>query len=310
MQRIATVVLAVLLVAMPISGCWARPAPSQQDTGSPTPARPQNSVSEPQFPRFEDFTAVPVNDYTRPYEGVFFSTPSGLVCAVGSDRFGCHGEIPGAPGGANAVAVRPDGSVWFLKTADPVPQPQPPVLPPGSRLSVGYVDCVVGPDALTACRVRRERPVGFVVRADSAALTPVPRLPAGFPDPRQYVFDSTKVYSKHGGGKNITEYFAVDGDLRCEITSFSGVRASCRGPMPGRNDNVVSLNISELAWGRSDTAMDPEYADPLPLLDQGRVVDSRDPSGWCLALYGGGVACSDDGGHGFVITSSESWSFP
>lgn len=310
MQRIATVVLAVLLVALPISGCRAQSAPTQQATGSPTSAPSPNPVSEPQFPRFEDFTEVPAAAYTRPYQGASFSTPSGLVCALGGDRPSCHGPIPGAPGGANAVAVRPDGSPWFLKTADPGPQPTPPLLSPGSRLSVGYVDCVVGPDALTACRVGRERPVGFVLRSDSAALTRPPRLPARFPDPRQYVFDSAKVYSRHGGGKNITEYFAVDGDLRCEITSFSGVRASCRGPMPGRDDNVVSLNISELAWGRSDTPMDPEYADPLPRLDQGRVINSRDPSGWCMALYGGGVACSDDGGHGFVITSTESWSFP
>ncbi|WP_454793202.1 hypothetical protein [Mycolicibacterium lutetiense] len=310
MQRIATVMLAVLLVALPISGCRAQSPPAQQATGSPTSAPSRNPVSEPQFPRFEDFTAVPETAYTRPYEGVSFSTPSGLVCVLGGDDFNCHGPIPGAPGGANAVAIRPDGSPWFLKTADRGTQPRPPVLPAGSRLSVGYVDCVVGPDALTACRVRGEPPVGFVLRSDSTTLTPVSRLPARFPDPRQYVFDSTKVYSKHGGGKHITEYFAVDGDLRCEITSFSGVRAGCRGPMPGRGDNVVSLNIGQLDWGRSDTAMDPEYADPLPHLDQGRAVSSRDPSGWCMALYGGGVACSDDGGHGFVITSTESRSFP
>lgn len=310
MQRIVTVVLAMWLVTMPISGCWAQSAPVQRDTGSSAAAPPRDAVPEPQFPRFEDFTEVSEPDYTRPYQGASFSTPSGLVCAVGLDRFNCQGDIRGAPGGANAVGRRPDGSMWFLKTAQPSPEPMPPVLPPGSRLSVGDVDCVVGPDALTACRVRRESPVGFVLRADSAALTPVPRLPDAFPDPRRYVFDSTKAYSRHGGGKNITEYFAVDGGLRCEITSFSGVRASCRGPMPGRSDNVVSLNISELAWGRADTAMDPGYADPLPHLDQGRAVSSRDPSGWCLALYGGGVACSDDGGHGFVITPTESWSFP
>ncbi|WAY19532.1 hypothetical protein OF855_30710 [Mycolicibacterium fortuitum] len=309
MQRIATVVLAALLVAMPISGCRAQPA-STPDTGSSTPVPRPSGVSEPQFPRFEDFTEVPASDYTRPYEGAFFSTPSGLACSVSSDRFVCRGDIRNAPGGANGVGLRSDGSVWFLKVADPGPQPRPPVLQPGSRLSVGDVDCVVGPDALTACRARRTSPVGFVLRAGSAALTPVSRLPAGFPDPRQYVFDSTKVYTRHGGGKNITEYFAVDGDLRCEITSFSGVRAICRGPMPGRTENVVSLNISELAWGYSDTALGPEYADPLPHLDQGRAVSSRDPSGWCMALYGGGVACSDDGGHGFVITSTESWSFP
>lgn len=303
-----------ITVVVAVAGCGPREAPAPQATTSPAPASspiaapPRKPLTEPQFPRFEDFAAVSTDRFETGHQSIWFSTPSGLMCNL-SENVTCRGQIPGAPDGANAVGVRPDGSAWFSRTADPLPEPTPPVLAPGSKLTFGSTDCVVGPDALTACRVRGEPEVGFVVRADSTALTPVPGLPARFPDPRGYVFDTTTDYVTGTGPREIAANFAVDGGLTCSITSFSGVDAGCEGPMPGRSDTAVHLDVMRnVAWSVGEPAA-PPVVEHLHL-DQGRAVGSRDPAGWCIALFGGGVACSNDGGQGFVITTTESWSFP
>lgn len=313
-RQLSRTIWAALLIATAVAGCQSPSGPAPSTTSEhASPPTPPPSAATPNFPRFEDFAAVPEETYALPGPGVWFATPTGASCGFGSSEIACYGTIPGAPAAANAVTVRFGQPAWFMKTTvKPPPQARP--LQPGSRLSAGGSECVVGPAQLTACRVAGEPTTGFVTEAGTTALSPVPGLPSAFPDPRRYAIDGVTDYTVGDGAKNITRYFDVDGGLRCDLTAYSGVRIHCQGKIPGRGAvNRVALDLSELAWSHAEQSIEPQYPGPVAHLDQGLAVEGYGDSGLCMALYGGGVACYDgaqSAPHGFVITPTESWAFP
>lgn len=126
--RLAGLLVAAVAVSMPAS------AAAEPD---PTPAPPGVQALTPISP--VDYT---VND------GVYaFTAPIGVTCVMSknSRSYGCSGNLPGAPGGANVVTGGPSGPPGFSSTDRPLYafDSTPRELPEGSRLGMGTVSCGV-----------------------------------------------------------------------------------------------------------------------------------------------------------------------
>jgi hypothetical protein len=130
----------------------AQPAPP------PPPPAPNVNALTPVKPA--DYAVMDGNWYA-------FSTPGGAVCVVQRNGgYGCSGNLPGAPNGANLVSGGP-AAPGFSTTTAPlytgVGQPKP--LEAGQRLSFQTVSC--GYDGtVTACIDSRNQ-AGFVIAPDA-----------------------------------------------------------------------------------------------------------------------------------------------
>ncbi|BBY98720.1 hypothetical protein MFAL_21870 [Mycolicibacterium fallax] len=119
---------ALAVLCAPVAGADPEPAP---------PAPPNAATLTPTSP--VDYI---VND------GVYaFSAPIGVNCVMSknSRSYGCSGNLPGAPGGANVVTGGPGGEPGFSVTDRPLYafNGPPRELPEGSRLGQGTVSCGV-----------------------------------------------------------------------------------------------------------------------------------------------------------------------
>ena len=151
-----------------------------------------------------------------------------------------------------------------------------PVLPVGRKLAFADFECAVGPGPSTYCVKGSPATQWMIVSPSRTGVGPATDgLPAGFPDPNDFVLgDDT--YLVGTGAKNLFPVFTVDGGLTCSIIIFSGGEIGCDGPLPGvRNgdDEVYAQLPGSVGTRRSVGA---KFGTP----------PTRDRSGGCPSATG------------------------
>lgn len=135
-----------------------------QPTTPPPPPAPNVNAFDPVKP--SEFAVMDGQWYA-------FSTPQGATCVLQrSGSYGCSGNLPGAPGGANLVSGAMGGVPGFATAAGDVfatigGEAAKP-LPANTRLSYQTVSC--GTDGtMTACIDSRNQ-AGFVISPSGSAI--------------------------------------------------------------------------------------------------------------------------------------------
>lgn len=129
LNRAVLGVAAVAAVAL-ATPAWAEPSPP------PAPPAPPNVLAlTPASP--VDFTVA---------DGMYaFTAPVGVTCVLSriSRGYGCSGNLPGAPEGANVLTAGASGVPGYSRTDRPMYQFETPPnqLAEGTRLGMGTVSC-------------------------------------------------------------------------------------------------------------------------------------------------------------------------
>ena len=264
-----------------------------------TSLAPPAGAEPPPLPDLSGYPAVSPEGFVTDGEA-YFQTPDGLLCAIRPNvgSAGCDGHLPSTLAGVNEIVVAADGhSRGLLATANPrFAKPSggaAPVLPVGRKLAFADFECAVGPGPSTYCVKGSPATQWMIVSPSRTGVGPATDgLPAGFPDPNDFVLgDDT--YLVGTGAKNLFPVFTVDGGLTCSIIIFSGGEIGCDGPLPGvRNgdDEVYAQLPGSVGTRRSVGAKfsTPAYPGPIRRLPVGYRVQGIDST--CLAITGG-VAC-------------------
>jgi hypothetical protein len=147
------------------------PAASADPSGGGPTA--QNPFPDPNL-IIRYYQRVRYDDYfTSSAGGVWFSTPRGLNCGIWDrGRFGCTGDIPGAPPGTNRIGWL-NGNI--VTRYDPLMAVQFPPgqaerdLPPRSYIEFNGTTCATMADSDTYCS---RGPFKFVVTSTRTWLSP------------------------------------------------------------------------------------------------------------------------------------------
>ncbi|OFJ52193.1 hypothetical protein [Mycolicibacterium grossiae] len=265
------------------------------------------------MPDLSGYTEVSAYPYASGDEA-YFQTPDGLLCAIQPSRgvAGCDGKLPAALIGANQIVLSDDVQVRGLRATSTPRFVKPtggaaPVLHDGQKLSLGDIECAVGPGARTACTKGTPATQWFVVSPSRTGVGPATDgLPQGFPDPNDFVVgDDT--YLVGSGAKNLFPVFTVEGGLTCSIAVFSGGSIGCDGPLPrvtGGENEVFTDLPGATGIRRTDQPKfsTPAYPGVIRQLPVGYRVHGTGAT--CMAITGG-VACYgtlDGRVQGFVVS--------
>jgi len=280
----------------------------------------------PEAPDLSGYQSISVDSYVDGGE-VYFQTPDGLLCAIrpAQGMAGCDGPLPGAPVGANEVALSPDQWRRGLRaTANPLfVKPSgsaAAALPAGHRIAFADFECAVsGPDNGGKTLCTKGNPVAQWFEITPAGATigpPTPGLPAGFPDPKDFVVGDES-YGVGVGAKNLFPVFTVGNGLTCKMAMFSGGQVGCDIAAPatlpgtdGHNEVVAQLPgpVQTRVAGTPRFAT-PDYPGIVKQLPTGHRIDSYGAT--CMATEDG-VACFGSAGgppQGFQVTDSETTTF-
>lgn len=259
------------------------------------------ATAQPVAPDLSGYQAVAPDTYVDGGEA-YFQTPDGLLCAIrpAQGMAGCDGPLPGAPVGANQIVLSADMAQRGLRaTANPLfvkpAGAAAPVLPAGHKLVLEDFECAVGDSesaGKTLC-VKGTPAIGWMeIGPSETGVGPgTPDLPAGFPDPKDFVVGDES-FVVGSGPKNIFPVFTV-GDLTCKIELYSGGEIACDGTLPGvhNGDDEVYVRLPGGAGTRkaaSPSMTVPAYPGTVRELPAGHRIDSY--GGTCLAGVDG-VAC-------------------
>ncbi len=287
-----------------------------------TPTRP--AMAAPAAPDLSRFPAVAVDAYVDGGE-VYFQTPDGLLCAIrpAQGLAGCDGRLPGAPAGANQVALSPDAAQRGLRTTAGPLFVKPSgaaaaALPAGRKIVFADFACAVDDDGTTLC-TKGNPPDQWLVIAPSGTMVG-PRtagLPPGFPDPNEFVAGDES-YVVGLGPKNMFPVFTVGDGLTCKMAMSSGGVVGCATassqPLPGVNngdDEVFAQLPGPVGTRRSGTPRftAPDYPGIVRQLPPGHRIDSYGAT--CMATDDG-VACFGAVGgppQGFAVSRTATTTF-
>jgi hypothetical protein len=304
-MRIAALISATVVGLVPIAvgGC-AGPA-----------------TAAPAAPDMSGYQQMPVDQFFDTSAGLaYFKTPDGLSCSIGPQAAGCDGPLPGAPAGANEIAVSESQTTRAMRiTSTPayvrLSGPAAQVLPAGHKIAFSDFECAVGEGSVTACVQNAPTSRWMVISPSGTGIGPrLEGLPADFPDPNEFVIGDES-YTTGNGAKNIFPVFTVANGLACKMSMYSGGRIGCDGKLPGvsNGDNEVYAEIpGPVGTRKADNPpfSAPTYPGPVRQLPAGRRVDSYGAT--CMATDGGGVACY--GGfsgrwQGFMVTAEKTSTF-
>jgi hypothetical protein len=279
------------------------------------------AAAEPDAPDLGGYQQTSAEPYTFA-DGAYFQTPGGLLCAIrpAQGRAGCDGTLPGAPAGANEIVLAADqpgsglratDSRQFVKSTGPAAA----VLPAGHKIVVADFECAVGDGPNTVCTKGTPAAQWMQIGPSGATVGPAtPGLPAGFPDPKDFVV-SDQSYVVGAGPKNIFPVFTVSGGLTCKMAMFSGGEIGCDGKLPGINtgDDEVYVQLPGAVGTRkagNPPFGQPAYPGTIKQLPAGHRIDSYGAT--CMATTDGGTACYGAVGgppQGFAVTSSATTTF-
>lgn len=277
--------------------------------------------AQPPMPDLGGYDQVAPEPFLSPVGEAYFQTPDGLLCAILPARgtAGCDGQLPATLLGVNEIAMADDvdsrglratANSRFVKTSGDAA----PVLHDGQKLVVGDIECAVGPGPRTACTKGAPVAQWMVISPSRTGIGPATDgLPAGFPDPNDYVVgDDTYVVGS--GPKNLFPVFTVDGGLTCSIVVFSGGEIGCDGPLPrvtgGENEVFTQLpgpsGIRRVDDGKFDTPAYPGNVRKLPVGYRINGIGST-----CMAITGGVACYGAIGGpaQGFKVTPEGTTTF-
>lgn len=253
----------------------------------------------PPAPDLSGYQVVPADGFVTGGDA-YFQTPDGLSCAIrlGLGTAGCDGPLPATPTGTNEIVLAADVNTRGLR-ATGNPGFLPPsggaakVLPEGSKIVVGDIECAAGPGAVTMCTKGTPAAQWMVISPTSTGIGPAtPGLPAGFPDPNDFVLGD-QTYVVGTGPKNMFPVFTLEGGLTCSIVLYSGGQIGCDGPLPGvtGGENEVFAEVPGATGIRRTD--DPKFSSPaypgqVQQLPVGHRVNGIGAT--CMAIPGG-VAC-------------------
>ena len=282
------------------------------------------AAAAPDVPDLSGYPAVASDAYVDGGE-LYFQTPDGLLCAIrpAQGMAGCDGPLPGAPVGANEIALAADQSQRGLRaTANPLfvksSGGAAAELPAGHKIAFADFECAVTDTQATLC-VKGTPPEQWLVIAPSGTGVG-PRtagLPPGFPDPIDYLVGDQS-YVVGSGAKNLFPVFTVGGGLTCKMSMFSGGQIGCDttapATLPGldNGDDEVYAQLPGPVGTRkagSPRFAAPTYPGPVKQLPTGHRIDSYGAT--CMATDGG-VACFGAVAgppQGFQVTAEETTTF-
>jgi hypothetical protein len=168
-----------------------------------------------------------------------------------------------------------------------------PVLREGQKLVFGDFECGVGPGPVTACTKGSPVSQWLVISPARTGIGPATEgLPAGFPDPNEFVVGDES-YIVGMGAKNMFPVFTVEGGLTCSIVIYSGGEIGCDGTLPkvsGGENEVYTQLPGTTGLRRTDDPRfsTPAYPGPIRALPVGHRVNGIGST--CMAIPGG-VAC-------------------
>ncbi len=285
-------------------------------------ARP--AAAAPEIPDLSGYSPAAVEEFLDGGE-VYFQTPGGQLCAIrpGLGMAGCDGPLPGAPEGANEIALAMDPARRGLRsTAGPLfVKPSGAAaraLPARHKITFADFECGVRDERTTVCTKGTPPVHWFAIAPSGTAVGPdTAGLPAGFPDPKDYLV-SDESYGVGVGPTNIFPVFTVAGGLTCKMAMFNGGVIGCdtAAPktLPGVGDGHDEV-VAELP-GRVETRKagsprfaTPAFPGPVKQLPVGHRIDSHGAT--CMATDEG-VACFGVAGgppQGFQVTAEGTTTF-
>lgn len=279
---------------------------------------PATAYATPAAPDVSTLPTVPDEGFRDSVGNLYFQTPGGLLCAILTTErtAGCSGRLPSAPDGANEVTLTGTGATFEVADAPRFVRasgPAAPVLAEGHRLVDGDLTCAVT-TGTTSCVTGSPAAHWFVLSADGSGIGPsTPGLPAGFPDPQNFVVADGN-YIVGQGAKNIFPTFHVGNGLTCQIRTFSGGFVGCSGPLPAAAGGKRTVEFELTGSTRfvdGERYAKPDYPGEIETLPAGQSV-SGTGGGTCMALADG-VACYAvlaDRFTGFVVDSSGVRTYP
>lgn len=281
------------------------------------------AAAAPEAPDLSGFTTVSPNAYVDGGEA-YFQTPDGLLCGIrpAQGMAGCDGPLPPASGGANQVVLSADqvrrglrntANPLFVKTSGAAAA----VLPVGHKIVLDDFACAVD-DGKVLCTKGNPIAQWLSITPDGSSVGPAtPGLPAGFPDPNDFVIGDES-YVVGVGAKNLFPVFTVAGGLTCKMTMFSGgvigcdttPPASLPGVKAGEDEVFAQLPgpVGTRVAGTPRFAT-PDYPGPIKQLPAGHRIDSYGAT--CMATDDG-VACFGAAGgppQGFQVSGTETTTF-
>ncbi len=285
------------------------------------------AAAAPEVPDLSGYPAVASDAYVDGGE-VYFQTPDGLLCAIrpAQGMAGCDGPLPGAPAGANEIALAADQSQRGLRaTANPLfVKPSGAAaaeLPAGHKIVFADFECAVtdGARRQTLCAKGTPPEQWLVIAPSGTGVGPrTAGLPPGFPDPIDYLVGDES-YVVGSGAKNMFPVFTVGGGLTCKMSMFSGGQIGCdttRSCDASRSRQRRRRGLSRSCPGRSGPVKrasprfaTPTYPGPVKQLPTGHRIDSYGAT--CMATDGG-VACFGAVAgppQGFQVTAEETTTF-
>lgn len=252
----------------------------------------------------------------------YFQTPDGLLCAIQPNRgaAGCDGRLPATLLGVNEIVLAEDVNARGLRATSNPRFVKPsggaaPILQEGQKIVFGDFECAAAPGAVTACTKGAPVAQWMVVSPARTGIGPATEgLPAGFPDPNDFVVgDDTYIVGT--GAKNLFPVFTVEGGLTCSIIIFSGGEIGCDGPLPhvtgGQNQVFTQLpGVSGIRRADDKKFSTPAYPGNIRQLPVGYRINATGST--CMAIKGG-VACYGTlagATQGFEVSPTGTMTFP
>ena len=281
------------------------------------------AAATPEAPDLSGYSAVASDQYVDGGEA-YFQTPDGLLCGIrpAQGMAGCDGPLPRGSSGANQVVLSADqvrrglhntASPLFVKSTGAAAA----VLPVGHKIVLDDFACAVG-DAKVFCTKGNPVAQWLAIVPDGTSVgPPTPGLPAGFPDPNDFVVDDES-YIVGTGAKNLFPVFTVGSGLTCKMAVFSGGVIGCDTTPPavlpgvdGSDDEVFAQLPGPVGTRRAGTPRlaNPDYPGVVKELPIGHRIDSYGAT--CMATDDG-VACFGAAGgapQGFRVSASETTTF-
>ena len=281
------------------------------------------AAATPEAPDLSGFTTVSPTAYVDGGEA-YFQTPDGLLCGIrpAQGMAGCDGPLPPGSRGANQVVLSADQVRRGLQnTAGPLfvkaTGAAAAVLPVGHKIVLDDFACAVD-DAKVLCTKGNPVAQWLSITPDGTSVGPAtPGLPAGFPDPNDFV-RGDESYVVGVGAKNLFPVFTVAGGLTCKMAMFSGGVIGCGTTPPatlpgveGGQDEVFAQLPGPVGTRRAGEQRfaTPDHPGPVKQLPAGHRIDSYGAT--CMATDDG-VACFGAVGgppQGFQVSSSGTTTF-
>ena len=206
------------------------------------------AAAAPEAPDLSGYSAAAPDQYVDGGE-VYFQTPDGLLCGIrpAQGMAGCDGPLPRGSSGANQVVLSADqvrrglhntASPLFVKSTGAAAA----VLPVGHKIVFDDFACAVG-DAKVFCTKGTPVAQWMAITPDGASVgPPTPGLPAGFPDPNDFVVGDES-YIVGTGAKNLFPVFTVGSGLTCKMAMFSGGVIGCDTTPPAALPGVDPISM-------------------------------------------------------------------